>query len=126
MDDTCQIDLPPSFLALHMRPGRTSPDRPWAEIYERYELCEAMATMLFDMSSRMVHELRIAEKDALERCYCGLIQKDQPFTSQEAIWIGYRLAELLGQTDSVFMSIADSKCKSSSETESELDSARSN
>jgi hypothetical protein len=107
MDDTCQIDLPASFLALHMRPGRSAPDLPWAELFARYELCEAMATMLQDKAVKVMCELRITEKDVLERCYRGLLQQDEQFTSDEATWVGRRLTELLGQPDTMFTSIVD-------------------
>lgn len=109
MDDTCQIDLPESFTALYVRPGRSKPNIPWEDLYARYELCEAMATMLQDTSSRMLHELRITEQVVLERCYLGLCQEGQPFTKPESVWIVRRLAEIINYDDAEFVAFIDSQ-----------------
>lgn len=107
MDETCQIDIPQSFTALYVRPGRNMPDRPWMEVHARYEQCEAIASMLQVTAAKMMHDLRITEQDVLERCYQGLRMQGQPFSKQEAIWIGRSLAEVLEQDDSAFMAFVD-------------------
>lgn len=107
MDSTCQIEIPQSFAALYVRPGRSQPSIPWEDLYARYDLCDSMATMLQGTSTKMLHELRITELDVLERCYQGLRMEGQPFTKQEAIWIGRRLTEILGQDDTLFMAYVE-------------------
>jgi hypothetical protein len=46
MSDDNQIVIPPSFIALFVEPGRTRPSATKEVIYERYDFCEDMASML--------------------------------------------------------------------------------
>ena len=95
-----QIEIPPSFLALFMEPGRSKPTATRFFIAQRYELCEDMAQLLTQTAQEMLHRLGIAERDVLQRCYqglCGDNPVDNPVVNpQEARWVVRRLAELLG------------------------------
>ena len=46
MSDDNQIEIPPSFMALYLDPGRHKPNAPRDVITGRYELCDDLATML--------------------------------------------------------------------------------
>lgn len=96
MDETSQIYIPESFQALYLRPGRSKPDIPLPELIGRYEQCEAMAMLLQETASNMIHSMHITEQDVLERCHLGLSAEGQPFSQDEAVWVVRRLAELMG------------------------------
>ena len=96
MSDEYQLEIPPSFIALYLDPGRTRPNAPRAVISGRYELCEDLATMLTDHARTMLFDLGIAEGDVLERCHRGLCVEGGSTNAAEAEWITRRLAELLG------------------------------
>jgi hypothetical protein len=69
-------------------------------IYERYDFCEDMASMLTEQANAKLWELGITEVDVLERIYQGLTVADVGVSVREAGWVVTRLAELLGwQTD---------------------------
>ncbi|MBC7993296.1 MAG: ATPase with chaperone activity, partial [Rhizobacter sp.] len=46
MSDDNQTEVPPSFIALFVEPGRIKPNASRAEIQQRYEFCEDFASML--------------------------------------------------------------------------------
>lgn len=96
MSDGYQIDIPASFIALYMLPGRSKPSEPRDEVAARYELCEDMATMLTETASNMLFSLKITEMDVLQRCRQGLVGYSEVLTESEANWVLQRLAELLG------------------------------
>ena len=91
-----QIEIPPSFLALFMEPGRSKPTATRFFIAQRYELCEDMAQLLTQTAQEMLHRLGIAERDVLQHCYQGLCGDNPVVNPQEARWVVRRLAELLG------------------------------
>jgi hypothetical protein len=100
MSDDNQIVIPPSFIALFVEPGRTKPSATKEVIYERYDFCEDMASMLTEQANAKLWELGITEADVLERIYQGLTVADVGVSVREAGWVVMRLAELLGwQTD---------------------------
>ena len=100
MSDDNQIVIPPSFIALFVEPGRTKPNAAKEVIYERYDFCEDMASMLTEQANAKLWELGITEADVLERIYQGLTVADVGVNAREAQWVVTRLAELLGwQTD---------------------------
>jgi hypothetical protein len=100
MSDDNQIVIPPSFIALFVEPGRSKPSAIKEVIYERYDFCEDMASMLTEQANAKLWELGITEADVLERIYQGLTVADVGVSVREAGWVVTRLAELLGwQTD---------------------------
>ena len=95
MSEESQIVVPPSFVALFVEPGRTKPSATREHNTERYEFCEALATMLVDRAQTLQWQLGITEEDVLERLRAGLQGADAPVPPAEAEWILSRLAELL-------------------------------
>jgi hypothetical protein len=95
MSDESQIEIPPSFVALYLAPGRQKPSLPRDELAERYELCEDLAQMLTETARQMELSLGITETDVLTRCLQGLEVEPAVVTPAEANWVITRLAELL-------------------------------
>ena len=95
MSDESQIVVPPSFIALFVEPGRSKPVASREHITERYEFCEALATMLVERAQTLQWQLGITEEDVLERLRAGLRGPEAPVPEVEAEWILRRLAELL-------------------------------
>jgi hypothetical protein len=54
-----------------------------------------MANLLMDTVSTQQFQLGIAEEDALEKCWQGLIAEPSMVNPEEAFWVVCRLAELL-------------------------------
>ena len=94
MSDTNQVEIPQSFIALFVEPGRSKPAATRLFIAERYELCEDMAQMLTQTAEAMLHGLGITEADVLQRCHRGLVSGEAVVTAPEAEWVVRRLAEL--------------------------------
>jgi len=99
MSDDNQAVLPASFIALYLSPGRSKPHAPRAEMAQRYEFCEDLATMLVDHAQTKLWELGVAEQDVLARIHRGLVTEPSSVTQAEAVWVLRRLAELLGWED---------------------------
>lgn len=95
MSDEYQIEIPPSFIALYLSPGKLKPNASRAEIAGRYEFCEDLATMLTETARTMLFDLGITEGDVLERCHRGLAGPGGQVGPAEAEWVTRRLAELL-------------------------------
>jgi hypothetical protein len=91
-----QIEIPASFMALYVDPGRQKPNAPRDVVAARYELCEDMATMLTEAAKSMLFSLSLAEQDVLVKCRQGLLSDGAVVTAPEADWVIRRLAELLG------------------------------
>jgi hypothetical protein len=96
MSDDNQILILSSFVALFIEPGRTKPNATKEYIFERYDLCEDMATMLTEQASNKLWELGITEADVLERIHRGLIDPQLGLSEGESTWVIQRLAEILG------------------------------
>jgi hypothetical protein len=96
MSDESQIEIPPSFIALFVPPGRIKPTASREHIRQRYELCEDLATMFVDTAQTKLWELGISESDVLERIHAGLAAGAGGVETNEAQWVICRLAELLG------------------------------
>jgi hypothetical protein len=94
MDETSQIVVPPSFVALHTAPnGRLA--LPRAELAQRYELCEDMACALAERC-RTVHAVDgVAQDEVLRRCLLGLRAEPAVLSAAQAEWVVRRCAELL-------------------------------
>jgi len=95
MSDEYQIEIPQSFMALFVDPGRQKPNASREVVAGRYELCEDMASMLTETAKNMLFSLGITERDVLERVYRGLVSEGAVVTQPEAVWVVHRLAELL-------------------------------
>jgi len=97
MSDESQIEIPPSFIALFVPPGRIKPTASRAEIQQRYEFCEDLATLLTEPAQARLWELGITETDVLGRMRDGLLAGEaNSVNAAEADWVIRRLAELLG------------------------------
>jgi hypothetical protein len=94
-DDSYQIDIPPSFMALYLDAGRQKPNAPRAVVAARYELCEDLASLLTETAKNMLFSLGITEQHVMERCHLGLIGENAVVSEAEAQWVVQRLAELL-------------------------------
>lgn len=94
--DDNQIEIPPSFIALFVQPGRIKPNASRAEIQQRYEFCEDLASMLTETAQSRLWELGITEADVLQRIGDGLLAGPVGVSAAEAQWVLRRLAELLG------------------------------
>jgi hypothetical protein len=95
MSDDNQIDIPASFIALFVAPGRQKPSEPRHVVADRYELCEDMAIMLTETAKNMLFSLGISEHEVLVRIQRGLTGDNSVVSVPEAQWVMQRLAELL-------------------------------
>ena len=95
MDDSNQILVPDSFLALFTARGGTRLTEPLAHVRERYELCEDLAQMLTEQARLKQFELGVTEQDVLEKMLQALLLEDSPVPPPQAHWVVRRLAELL-------------------------------
>ena len=96
MYDHNQIEIPESFVALYIEPGRHKPSGTRAAIGARYEFCEDLANHLYEYARAQHHDLGITEGDVLARVGLGLAQPDSGVNAAEARWVVRRLAELEG------------------------------
>ena len=95
MSNEYQIEIPQSFMALFVDPGRQKPNASRDVVAGRYELCEDMASMLTETAKNMLFSLGITERDVLGRVYRGLVSEGAVVTQPEAVWVVHWLAELL-------------------------------
>ena len=95
MSDDNQIEIPASFTALFVAPGRQKPSEPRHVVADRYELCEDLATMLTETAKNMLFSLGVSEHEVLLRIQRGLTGDDAVVSVPEAQWVMQRLAELL-------------------------------
>lgn len=95
VSDDSQIQVPASFVALFVGPGRVRPHLPRATIVERHEFCEDLAQALAESARQRARELGVPEDDLLERIDRGLAQGDTGVDEAEAPWVSGRVRELL-------------------------------
>lgn len=91
-----QIEIPQSFIALYVKPGRSTPNAPQEAVIARYEQCEDMASVLTEHAQTLAFKENFTEAEVLVRCHQGLLAAPAEFTAEEACWVIHRLAELLG------------------------------
>ncbi len=91
-----QIEPPQSFMAMYITPGRDRPNAPQEVVLSRYEQCEDMACALVEHAQTLAFKDNFTESEVLTRCYQGLLDDASDFNENEARWVIYRLAELLG------------------------------
>jgi hypothetical protein len=91
-----QIEIPQSFMAMYVRPGRSQPTAPQEIVLARYEQCEDMACLLAENAQTLAFKDNISEQEVLAGCRQGLRADGSDFTDIESEWIIFRLAELMG------------------------------
>ncbi len=91
-----QIEIPQSFMALYVRPGRSTPSAPQETVIARYEQCEDLASVLTEHAQTLAFKENLTEPEVLMRCHQGLLTAPSEFSADEAGWVIQRLAELLG------------------------------
>ena len=96
MGDPNQLEIPASFLALFLLPGKVKPTQSRTFITERYELCEDLANHLCEYARAQHFDLGISEDEVLRRCHMGLLQESSGLSEAEANWVVRRLGELEG------------------------------
>jgi len=94
--DSSQLQLPASFVALFVPPGRTRATESREYMLARYEFCEDLAETLIEHARTLQWQLGVAEEDVLERIQLGLAGGEAGLEPREARWVSCRLAELLG------------------------------
>lgn len=90
-----QIDIPQSFMLMHVTPGHTRPNASHGVILDRYERCEDMACVLTEHARTIAFKENFSEQEVLMRCHRGLMADASNFNEKESAWIVRRLAELL-------------------------------
>lgn len=93
-----QIDIPQSFMAMYLTPGRSRPNAPQEVVLARYEQCEDMACVLTEHAQTLAFKENFAPREVLQRCHQGLLASGTEgagFSAAEAFWVVSRLAELL-------------------------------
>ncbi|MDZ4255263.1 MAG: hypothetical protein U1A72_22060 [Sulfuritalea sp.] len=93
-----QIEIPQSFMLMHVTPGHDRPNASQEVILDRYERCEDMACMLTEHARAIAFKENFPEQEVLTRCHRGLAADPSNFSEKESAWIIRRLAELLGWT----------------------------
>ena len=96
MYDHNQLEIPDSFMALFLAPGRQKPSATRAVVTARYELCEDLASHLEAYARGQHHDLGISEVEVLQRCHAGLLSAGSGVNEAEAEWVVRRLAEMAG------------------------------
>lgn len=94
MYDHNQLEVPDSFLALHVVAGRLKPGLTRAHVTGRYELCEDLAQHLQEYARAQHHDHGLTEGEVLLRCHQGLQGGTSGVSAPEAAWVVHRLAEL--------------------------------
>ena len=97
-----QIEIPPSFMAMYVTPGRDRPNAPQEVVLARYELCEDMACMLGEHAQKLAFDGDLAEQQVLLQCHQGLLADPSNLNEKESVWVIHRLAELLDWDSLVF------------------------
>lgn len=95
MTDENQFEVPRSFIALFVPPGKIKPTDSRHAIAERYEFCEDLASLMTEHARATQFDLGITQADVLEQCHKGLLVEGSVVDNAEAGWVVRRLAELL-------------------------------
>jgi hypothetical protein len=96
MDDSNQLEVPPSFLALFTSPSGHRLTEPIAVVRARYEICEDLAQMLTEHASTAMAQSNSTEREVLRKMGDALAAEGSPVQAAEGSWVIRRLAELLG------------------------------
>lgn len=94
MDETSQIQPPPSFVEVHsLKSGKLL--LPKTELVERYELCEDLASHLSEQAQMLYHSGNASEEGVLLGMHAALCAEGSVVAPPEARWVVLRMAELL-------------------------------
>lgn len=96
MDDSNQILVPPSFLALYSAPSGLRLREPIQAVRARYELCEDLAQALVEQAATAQFKSGGGTRDVLAGLLEALGGADAGLQPGEPLWVVTRLAELLG------------------------------
>jgi hypothetical protein len=96
MQEENQSPIPRSFIELFLPPGRMRPIESRSVIAARYDLCEDMAQLLTEHARAALFDLGITEQLVLDQVHRGLLADVSVVGKDEARWVVFRLAELLG------------------------------
>jgi hypothetical protein len=96
MDDSNQLEVPPSFLALFTSPSGHRLTEPIAVVRARYDICEDLAQMLTEHASTAMAQSNSTEREVLRKMGDALAAEGSPVQAAEGSWVIRRLAELLG------------------------------
>ena len=67
MSDDNQIVIPPSFIALFVELGRSKPSATKEVIYDRYDFCEDMASMLTEQANAKLWDDRATRRKSVSK-----------------------------------------------------------
>ena len=95
MDDSNQLEVPPSFLALFTSPYGQRLSEPISVVRARYEICEDLAQMLIEHASTALAQSNASEREVLRKMGDALAAEGSPVQAAEGTWVIRRLAELL-------------------------------
>jgi hypothetical protein len=95
MDDSNQIEVPPSFLALFTSPSGHRLLQPMKTVRERYELCEDLAQMLVEQAETARFKTGDSVRETLAKMELALSEPASGLEPGEVTWVVTRLAELL-------------------------------
>ena len=95
MDDSSQIPIPASFMAVFTPPGKLRPVATHAHIAQRYELCEDMAQMLCETAAEQQFKTGAAPQELLAWMERSLLGDGAVVEAAEAHWVVLRIGELL-------------------------------
>ena len=95
MSDDPQLEIPPSFIALFVKPGQSKPSATFAHVAQRYDTCEDLANLLTDHAQSQQFKQGGHTDEVLFQCMAGLLCDDSGVNAAEARWVVCRLAELL-------------------------------
>ena len=94
MYDHNQLEVPDSFVALHLGPSGLKPGATRALVTARYELCEELAQHLQEYARAQHFDAELPVGEVLDRCHQGLLAGPSGLSEDEATWVVRRLAEL--------------------------------
>lgn len=94
--DHNQLEVPESFVALFVPPGRSRPSETREVVTARYELCENLASHLTEPARALHHDRGVPQDEVLATIGLGLRSEDSGLSEREADWVVRRLAELEG------------------------------
>lgn len=95
MDDSNQIEVPPSFLALFTSPAGHRLLQPMTRVRERYELCEDLAQMLVEQAQAARFKSGESERETLAKVEAALSDPGSGLERGEVSWVLTRLAEIV-------------------------------
>ncbi|MEP7301164.1 MAG: ATPase with chaperone activity [Caldimonas sp.] len=94
--DHNQLEIPASFVALFIPPGRVKPTESREFIGGRYEVCEDLAGQLVEHARALHVDRGLAQDEVLSTLRLGLQADASGMSGPEAEWTVRRLAELEG------------------------------